>query len=166
MTEMEIYKGRKVYPTAKVCPRTELLMGKLTTIGDFCFICSKKLEMRDGSMLGRFVEVSGRGDILLKEGAVVASHASLLTSTDTPEGKMNDASEDEERAVRTGDITLGEYSYVGQHATIMPGVTIGDWAVVGAYSYIDKDVPANTIITPDVKKRTKVRVIKQGAKHD
>jgi hypothetical protein len=32
--------------------------------------------------------------------------------------------------------------------------------VVGAYSYIDKDVPANTIIMPDVKKRTKVRVVK------
>lgn len=160
MTEMEIYKGKKVYPTAKVCPRTELLMGKLTTIGDFCFICSKRLEMRDGSMLGRFVEVSGRGEVLLKEGAVVASHASLLTSTDTTEGKMNDASTDEERAVRTGNITLGEYSYVGQHATIMPGVTIGDWAVIGAYSYIDKDVPANTIIMPDVKKRTKVRVVK------
>lgn len=166
MTEMEIYKGRKVYPTAKVCPRTELLMGKLTTIGDFCFICSKRLEMRDGSMIGRFVEVSGRGEILLKEGAVVASHASLLTSTDTTEGKMNDASDDEERAVRTGNITLGEYSYVGQHATIMPGVSIGDWAVVGAYSYIDKDVPANTIIMPDVKKRTKVRVVKQGVLKD
>ena len=162
MTEMEIYKGKKVYPTAKVCPRTELLMGKLTTIGDFCFICSKRLEMLDGSMIGRFVEVSGRGEVLLKEGAVVASHASLLTSTDTPEGKMNDASKDEERAIRTGNIVLGEYSYVGQHATIMPGVNIGDWAVVGAYSYIDKDVPPNTIIRPNVKKTTKARVLRRN----
>lgn len=152
----------QVYPTAKVCPRTELVMGARTTIGDFCFVCCKRLEMRYGSMLGRFVEVSGRGEVLLEEGAVVASHASLLTSTDTTEGKMNDASPEEERAVRTGNIALGRYSYVGQHATIMPGVTIGDWAVVGAYGYIDKDVPANTIVIPDVKKRTKSRVVKQG----
>ena len=151
----------KVYRTAKVCPRTALLMDELTTIGDFCFICSKRLEMQKGSMIGRFVEVSGRGEVLLKEGAVVASHASLLTSTDTPEGKMNDASKDEERAIRTGNIVLGEYSYVGQHATIMPGVSIGDWAVVGAYSYIDKDVPPNTIIRPDVKRAMKARVIKK-----
>ena len=136
-------------------------MDELTTIGDFCFICSKRLEMQKGSMIGRFVEVSGRGEVLLKEGAVVASHASLLTSTDTPEGKMNDASKDEERAIRTGNIVLGEYSYVGQHATIMPGVNIGDWAVVGAYSYIDKDVPARTIVRPRQDRVSKARMLRK-----
>jgi acetyltransferase-like isoleucine patch superfamily enzyme len=147
-----------IYPTSKVCPHTKVAMGHLTSIGDFSFICCAELVMASGSMIARFVEVSGRGKVTLGEDAVVSSHASLLTSSDMPEGKMNDASPEPERAVKTGDIVLGEHSYVGQHATIMPGVTIGDWAVVGAYSYIDKDVKAHYIVHPEQSMMVKPRV--------
>jgi UDP-2-acetamido-3-amino-2,3-dideoxy-glucuronate N-acetyltransferase len=35
---------------------------------------------------------------------------------------------------------------IGAHATILPGVTIGEWAMVGAGSVVTKDVPAYALV--------------------
>jgi acetyltransferase-like isoleucine patch superfamily enzyme len=40
-----------------------------------------------------------------------------------------------------GDIVIGNDVWIGAHATILSGVTIGDGAVVGACSVVAKDVP-------------------------
>ena len=36
---------------------------------------------------------------------------------------------------------------IGMETLIMPGVTIGDGAIVGAYSLVTRDIPAWTIAT-------------------
>lgn len=36
---------------------------------------------------------------------------------------------------------------IGMNTTIMPGVTVGEGAIVGAYSLVTKDIPAWTIAT-------------------
>ena len=43
-------------------------------------------------------------------------------------------------------ITLGCNVWIGAHATILPGVCIGDNAVVGAGAVVTKDVDANTVV--------------------
>ena len=42
-------------------------------------------------------------------------------------------------------VTLGKNVWVGAHATILPGVTIGDNSVVAAGAVVTKDVPANCV---------------------
>ncbi|NUL45342.1 sugar O-acetyltransferase [Cellulosimicrobium funkei] len=42
-------------------------------------------------------------------------------------------------------IRLGRKVWLGANVTVLPGVTIGDNAVVGAGSVVTKDVPANTV---------------------
>jgi acetyltransferase-like isoleucine patch superfamily enzyme len=44
-------------------------------------------------------------------------------------------------------IVLKKGCLIGTQAMIMPGVTIGEGAVVGAYSLVTKDVPAWTVVT-------------------
>lgn len=46
----------------------------------------------------------------------------------------------------TAPIRLGKNVWVGDSALVMKGVTIGDNSVIGAYSVVSKDVPANTIV--------------------
>jgi len=61
---------------------------------------------------------------------------------------------DEEAVVLTHDLTrgvrfdtrIGRGCYVGPRAIVMPGVTIGDGAVVSAGSVVTKDVPANVSV--------------------
>ncbi|HEX8656107.1 MAG TPA: CatB-related O-acetyltransferase [Hymenobacter sp.] len=45
-----------------------------------------------------------------------------------------------------GDTTIGNDVWLGYRAAILPGVTIGDGAIVGAYSVVTKDVPAYSIV--------------------
>lgn len=43
------------------------------------------------------------------------------------------------------DICLGEGSYIGINATILPGVHIGEGAVIGSCALVTKDIPAWTV---------------------
>lgn len=45
-----------------------------------------------------------------------------------------------------GDTTIGNDVWIGREATIMPGVTIGDGAVVGAHSVVTKDVGSYEVV--------------------
>jgi acetyltransferase-like isoleucine patch superfamily enzyme len=44
---------------------------------------------------------------------------------------------------RIGDVVIGDHVMIGANTTILPGVTIGDRAVIGAGSLVNKDVPAD-----------------------
>ena len=43
------------------------------------------------------------------------------------------------------DITIGDNVWIGGSVSILPGVTIGDNAVIGAGSVVTKDIPANVV---------------------
>ena len=46
---------------------------------------------------------------------------------------------------KTGEIHIGKGVMVGMETIIMPGVTVGDGAIIGAGSLVTKDIPAWTI---------------------
>ncbi len=48
---------------------------------------------------------------------------------------------------KLGEIHIGKGVMIGMESLIMPGVSIGDGAIVGAYSLVTKDIPAWTIAT-------------------
>lgn len=43
-------------------------------------------------------------------------------------------------------IVIGENVWIGAHATVIPGVTIGNNAVIAAGAVVTKDVPENTVV--------------------
>jgi virginiamycin A acetyltransferase len=45
-----------------------------------------------------------------------------------------------------GNITVGNDVWVGQNATILPGVNIGDGAIIGMNSVVGHDIPPYTIV--------------------
>jgi len=47
---------------------------------------------------------------------------------------------------RTGPVIIGKGVLIGANTTILPGVTIGDGAVVSACSLVNKDVPAGAFV--------------------
>ena len=47
---------------------------------------------------------------------------------------------------RLGDVVIGDEVMIGANTTIMPGVTIGDGAIVSAGTYVHKDVPPGTFV--------------------
>ena len=67
-----------------------------------------------------------------------------------PEGRMED--------VYGLSITIGNDVWIGGHSTILPGVTIGDGAVIAAGSVLTTDVPPRSLVAGNpakVKKEIK-----------
>jgi len=52
----------------------------------------------------------------------------------------------DEQGVSTTPVTLGDDIWVGANAVILPGVTIGNHAVVAAGAVVTKDVPPYTLV--------------------
>src|SRR5262249_12811410 len=50
------------------------------------------------------------------------------------------------RPIRFAPVRLGANVWVGRSATILPGVTVGDHAVIAAGSIVTSDVPARTLV--------------------
>lgn len=45
----------------------------------------------------------------------------------------------------SGKVTIGNNIYFGTNVTILKGVTIGDNCIIGAYSLVTHDIPANSV---------------------
>lgn len=50
-----------------------------------------------------------------------------------------------EQLPRKGDTIIGNDVWIGRESVIMPGVKIGDGAIIAGYSVVAKDVPAYTV---------------------
>jgi len=81
--------------------------------------------------IGAFTYINALYGVEIGDKVEIASHCSIY-SISTIDGK-------------TGKVVLGENCKIGSHSTIMPGVTIGRGAVVGAHSFINKDIPPGVI---------------------
>lgn len=58
-------------------------------------------------------------------------------------------------------VVIGENVWVGSSAIILPGITIGEGAVVGAGSVVTKDVPAFAVVGGNPTKVLKYRDIER-----
>lgn len=56
-----------------------------------------------------------------------------------------------------GDIHVGNDVWLGYRSVILAGVTIGDGAIVGAYSVVTKNVPPYTIVAGNPAKEIRMR---------
>lgn len=79
------------------------------------------------------------GGITIEDNVLIAPKVSLLS-----EG--HPVSPNERQALAPGHIHIRKNAWIGAAATILPGVTIGENAVVAAGAVVSKDVPANTVV--------------------
>ena len=56
-----------------------------------------------------------------------------------------------------GDTVIGNDVWIGQNATILPGVHIGDGAIIGMNSTVGSDVPPYTIVAGNPAKEIRKR---------
>ena len=77
----------------------------------------------------------------------------MMSSETTPE----DFSEMYKQAMQKGDTIVGNDVWIGMNSIILPGITIGNGAIIGACSVVTHDVPAYTIVAGNPAKEVKKR---------
>jgi acetyltransferase-like isoleucine patch superfamily enzyme len=81
---------------------------------------------------GTYIQAEAGVDI--EEGVLVGSHCSIYSVS-----TIND---------KRGCVTLKRNCKIGSHTIIMPGVTVGENSIVGAFSYISHDISSNVVVYP------------------
>jgi acetyltransferase-like isoleucine patch superfamily enzyme len=79
------------------------------------------------------------GGITIEDNVLIAPKVSLLS-----EG--HPLSPEHRQSLVPGHILIKKNAWIGAGATILPGVTIGENAVVAAGAVVAKDVPANAVV--------------------
>jgi UDP-3-O-[3-hydroxymyristoyl] glucosamine N-acyltransferase len=129
-----IQRGAKIGAHTKIGTYTKI--GRDVIIGSRCSFTSY-CEIRDNCRLGDRVTMGSRGTLsanTVVEDEVIMKYAFVVT--DTP-----DLTKDDKKAVGR----LKRRSRFGASVVIMPAVTIGENAEIGACSQVRHDVPDNQV---------------------
>ena len=94
--------------------------------------------MHDRSCLGDRANAYTLGEIEIGARAIIAQEAYLCTGTH--------ALNDPKLPLQVGVVRIGEDAFVGARAFVLPGITVGRGAIVGACAVVTKDVPERTVV--------------------
>ncbi|HOS82964.1 MAG TPA: acyltransferase [Methanolinea sp.] len=81
--------------------------------------------------IGAFSYINARYGVEIGDFVQIGSHCSIY-SVSTIDNKA-------------GRVILKKNCKIGTHSVVMPGVTVGENSVIGAFSFINKDIPENVI---------------------
>jgi predicted dehydrogenase/acetyltransferase-like isoleucine patch superfamily enzyme len=117
-------------------------LGEETQVGPF-------VEIQRGVVVGRRCKISSHSflceGVTLEDGVFIG-HGVTFTNDRRPRA-CNDAGELATPADWTLEPTrVCEGASIGSHATILPGVTIGARALVGAHAVVTRDVPPGAVV--------------------
>jgi len=81
--------------------------------------------------IGAFTYINAKNGVGIEDFVQIGSHCAIY-SVSTIDGKE-------------GEVVLKKNCRIGSHSVIMPGVTVGENAVVGAMSFVNCDIPDNCV---------------------
>lgn len=135
-------KDVRLYPLCKMVRAGNAELDNNCQIFDNVFIdAGKSLKIGKFSTLTWYVLIEGGANTKIGDRVFIGPGSKILTSTYKLNGVYSiEHLPGECRATEYGDITIHDDAYVGANCTIMPGVTIGEGAVVGANALVNKDL--------------------------
>ena len=88
-----------------------------------------KLEKRTD--IGAFTAIFAHHGVTIEDEVQIGSHCTLYSASTIDE--------------KQGPVVLKKNCRIGSHSVVMPGVTVGENTIVGAQSFVNKDLPPNEV---------------------
>ena len=81
--------------------------------------------------IGAFTYINAKNGVVIENYVQIGSHCSIysVSTIDNKEGR----------------VILRKNCKIGSHSLIMPGIIIGENSMIGAFSFVNKNIPKNTI---------------------
>ncbi|WP_348227650.1 acyltransferase [Trichocoleus desertorum] len=121
------------------------------------------VELGNYVSIAAYVHIWGEGGVKIGNRVMIASHTAITSLTHD----YNQA--DMHTTLIKGMVVIEDDVWIGTHSVIMPGISIGKGAVIGAGSVVTKDVEPNSIVFGIPAKHYKFRnemLDNQSKEHD
>lgn len=132
-----------VHPGARVIGHEHIRFGDPVIIDDFAFVYARApLRVGDYVHVAVSSSVIAVAEVDIGDFAAVSHGARVLSATDDFKnwGFGNSTVPLEFRNVKVAPVRIGRFCIVGANAVVLPGVTIGEGATVGACSVVTRDL--------------------------
>ncbi|OTN77809.1 hypothetical protein A5886_002910 [Enterococcus sp. 8G7_MSG3316] len=136
--------NNKYHTQAELRQRFALLIGKEvdTDFGlfpPFYTDCGKNITLGKGVFINAGCHFQDQGGITIGDDTLIGHNVVLATLNHGLSAKTR-------KDLYPAPITIGKNVWIGAQATILPGVTIGDHAIIAAGAVVQKDVAPKTIV--------------------
>ncbi|MBU2539538.1 acyltransferase [Patescibacteria group bacterium] len=91
----------------------------------------EKFKLGEKTDIGAFTYINACYGITIEDDVQIGSHCSIYSES-TIDNKQ-------------GEVVLKKNCKIGSHSIVMPGVTIGENSIIGAFSFVTKDIPDNVV---------------------
>ncbi len=101
--------------------------------------CGKNIRVGKNVFVNSCCCFQDQGGIRIGDGALIGHQVVIATLN-------HDLDPEQRGSMKAAPVTIGKDVWIGSHATVLAGVTIGDGAVVAAGAVVTKDVPPKTVV--------------------
>ena len=110
-------------------------------------VCFDKVTIGKNVFINSNCLMMSRGGITIEDDVMIAANTSLIS---------NNHDLYERQVLVCKPIVIKKGAWIGAGATILPGVTVGKYAVVGAAAVVTHDVPDYTVVVGNPARVTKI----------
>ncbi len=119
----------------------ELLDGNIgensTIATPFAGAAFNKIRIGNNVFINSNCLAMARGGITIEDDVLIAGNVQLLS---------NNHDEYERQVLTCEEIIIKKGAWIGAGASILPGVTVGEYAIVGAGAIVTKDIPDYAVV--------------------
>ena len=133
-------------------------------VGDFTYIAEPEFESHvthlyewnnDRLIIGKFCQIAAGVEFVMN-GANHRMNSATTYPFFTFDGWETETPPSDDMGLR-GDTVIGNDVWIGQNATVLPGVHIGDGAIIGANAVVGSDIPPYTIVAGNPARKIRSR---------
>jgi transferase family hexapeptide repeat protein len=144
-----------IMPPARVQAPECITIGDGVILHEHAWLCvvpqpgwpAPRLEIQRGVSINRFFKVVCSGEVVIEEDCLISDQVAIADTHyryDEPALPIQQQPLADPRPVR-----IGRGTFLGIRCVILPGVTIGEHAYIGAAAVVKEDVPARTVVIGD-----------------
>lgn len=137
---------------------------KFKKVGDECnykalssfFHYSENISIGNNVWIGPKADFDGAGEITIGDGVIFAPEVCIYSRThnfDSCDLKALPF----DNVMLTAPVVIKDYAWIGRRVMILPGVTIGKGAIIGAGAVVSKDIPDYAVAVGNPIKVVKYR---------
>lgn len=135
--------GVRTFEHTKIIGIEHIAFGTDIIIDDFVLISAKnRITIGNHVHIACFASITGGETIEIGDFSAVSQGCRILTGSDDFKdwGFGNSTVPEEYRNTKRAPIRIGRFCIIGANSVVLPGVTIGEGATVGACSVVTRDL--------------------------